>query len=54
MRKNKKTVAKSDFFRRIDSLIERLIFVRGKYTMESDFYLFVIIVMMGKQKHEMR
>ena len=54
MRKNKKTVAKSDFFRRIDWLIERLIFVRGKYTMESDFYLFVIMVMMGKQKHEMR
>lgn len=22
--------------------------------MESDFYLFVIMVMMGKQKHEMR
>ena len=30
MRKNKKTVAKFDFFRKIDSLIERLIFVRGK------------------------
>ena len=30
MRKNKKTVAKSDFFCRISLLIERLIFVRGK------------------------
>ena len=40
MRKNKKTVAKSDFFRRIDSLIERLIFVRGKMYDGVRFFLF--------------
>lgn len=40
MRKNKKTVAKSDFFRRISLLIERLIFVRGKMYDGVRFFLF--------------
>ena len=40
MRKNKKTVAKSDFFRRIDLLIERLIFVRGKIYDGVRFFFF--------------
>lgn len=40
MRKNKKTVAKSDFFRRISLLIERLIFVRGKIYDGVRFFLF--------------
>ena len=40
MRKNKKIVAKSDFFRRISLLIERLIFVRGKIYDGVRFFLF--------------
>lgn len=40
MRKHKKTVAKSDFFRRISLLIERLIFVRGKIYDGVRFFLF--------------
>lgn len=41
MRKSKKTVAKSDFFRRISLLIERLIFVRGKMYDGVRFFLFL-------------
>ena len=42
MRKHKKTVAKADFFRRIDCLIERLIFVRGKIYDGVRFFLFFL------------
>lgn len=41
MRKSKKTVAKSDFFRRISLLIERLIFVRRKIYDGVRFFLFL-------------